>query len=1115
MGRSLALTVTMLLLSGGAAGVGWAPETGGGGRATDEAHWSGDCRLTNDLGADEIPELVFEDGRNGHLVWQRDGKAQMYQKFDENGTITFAEQQVSIGVVPLQGTGQPATRLAMGKDRLHAIWFGYSGNYVVYRAITTGGGLLGPVQLTPLQSASRMACLPVGRGSSTAIFAYEKGAGGTIATAGYDGQTLKMGLYPEISGQGATLGIDSKGYIHLFNRGPSWTGLYHTRYGSDGNTYTDTHSIDTDVAGAPPDATMPRVAFDSNGSIHLLQTTGALGPRSIWYTKLSNDGARLTEDLWICGTAGDFGDIEVDNIGNAHIVWGDQSDGQIHYLKIRPGAENRSWAPVALTTSGVKARDPDLDVGSEDRLGLVWADERDGNPEIYFKSGMSPGARMTISYDERAKIESIRPNETRSANFTVKNTGADQDRIRLSLEVNFSGMPGGTGWRWNGTGWKVWLTEESVDLDGQGTKNVEVFVRGPPDGNKSVSIGIRIIAASALDPANAHGLQLYCWFRPLRARFQLFCSDDRADIAGESARFEIKVKNMGDKDLTVELNATSKCDWNYSLDRSRVYLGLSMSEYVYLDVTPPANAGNEESATIFVNGRSSVDPSVKDSIYTVTTFYVKPMLLMSADPYDAKIDPGGTAVFNLTVANTVVDGSPASISLDASLDNDDPAWKVAMTGYCYLESGENVSLPLKVIAPAGAPAGLGHRVDVQALDYMWHVSAHLSVNVTVRQVANFSLAMGPGTVDILPAGKAVFELEAVNYGNGPETLAPRLGTLPAGWKQELEWAPGEPAGGTVTLDPGGTARCWLTVVAPFEALAGTYVVNCTLQNAEGLATFAAAEVRVGQMFRIGLVAIETAGVALPGSAVFLALEVTNRGNCIDTIGFVFEGLPDSWFQRHMEDSNGAHFWNLSLGPGEKAWIYAVVTVPGDFLGTRLNFSVRAVSAGGASDSVRLGIDVPQMNLVAASIEWVPALPVEGDEVTLTVRVANTGLVDVENVHIRLWEGDRSLGFGALGRVAAGDVRSLQFSWRPEAGSHRLALEVDPAQMVRETDERDNRLERTVPVSEKEMEPSAAPGNYWNVAAALVVLVAVAGLALLLREGRHARGGPSIGRRKRP
>ncbi|MEO0297392.1 MAG: sialidase family protein [candidate division WOR-3 bacterium] len=78
--------------------------------------------------------------------------------------------------------------------------------------------------------------------------------------------------------------------------------------------------------------------------------------------------------------------IESDLNGNLYVVWSDSRDGnyEIYFKKSPDGGNN--WSPdKRLTNANGVSTAPQLAIGREGQIFVVWSDKRDGNFEIYFK----------------------------------------------------------------------------------------------------------------------------------------------------------------------------------------------------------------------------------------------------------------------------------------------------------------------------------------------------------------------------------------------------------------------------------------------------------------------------------------------------------------------------------------------------------------------------------------------------------------------------------------------------------------------------------------------------------------------------------------------------------
>ena len=77
--------------------------------------------------------------------------------------------------------------------------------------------------------------------------------------------------------------------------------------------------------------------------------------------------------------------LAADDSGKVHLVWADQRDGNNEiYYKVNDGS---GWGPgIRLTRASEESTRPHLTVTSDGRLHAVWQDKRHGPAEIYYKT---------------------------------------------------------------------------------------------------------------------------------------------------------------------------------------------------------------------------------------------------------------------------------------------------------------------------------------------------------------------------------------------------------------------------------------------------------------------------------------------------------------------------------------------------------------------------------------------------------------------------------------------------------------------------------------------------------------------------------------------------------
>jgi len=130
--------------------------------------------------------------------------------------------------------------------------------------------------------------------------------------------------------------------------------------------------------------------------------------------------------------------------------------------------------------------------------------------------------------------------------------------------------------------------------------------------------------------------------------------------------------------------------------------------------------------------------------------------------------------------------------------------------------------------------------------------------------------------------------------------------------------------------------------------------------------------------------------------------------------------------------------------------------------------------------------------LAANIDSDPLFPVEGDKMTFTARVNNTGDAPATAVVVELLVDSVSLGRQTIDSVSGGGAGSTSFGWKAKKGEHTLSVKIGTRSW-----------NSTVTVSEK---PAAAPADTgWVIGLGAVVAIAAVGGGLFLFMSRKKGG----------
>lgn len=209
------------------------------------------------------------------------------------------------------------------------------------------------------------------------------------------GNDLRITNDPSFSGF-PKLALDSSDNIHLVwqeNRDGN-AEIYYKKLDNNGGNLT----LDIRLTTDPSISFYPSVSRDASGNVHVVWLDDRDLNGEIYYTKLSNTGATIIDDLRITTNTADsaFPSLASDSGGNLHLVWVDGRDGnaEIYYKKLDNSGASLS-IDIRLTTDPAISTQPAIAVDSNNNLHVVWTDDRDGNSEIYYKKLDNNGNNLT------------------------------------------------------------------------------------------------------------------------------------------------------------------------------------------------------------------------------------------------------------------------------------------------------------------------------------------------------------------------------------------------------------------------------------------------------------------------------------------------------------------------------------------------------------------------------------------------------------------------------------------------------------------------------------------------------------------------------------------------
>ena len=705
-----------------------------------------------------------------------------------------------------------------------------------------------------------------------------------------------------------------------------------------------------------------------------------------------------------------------------------------------------SWAVrgfAVLLLVGVGAWAPPADAGGAGRSESIPHDDA------------GAGMDLTMTPEEAYKLLYTEPNQTKTANLTVTNHAGTNDTVFLDLSVDFRGHPGGVGAGYNGTGWNVWLPKDIIKIIGNWTKTTSVCVRGPKTGECNDYIDVRVIASSTRDPACERNVsfRVYLSFTP---KILLTCEDKVHQTSWGGTTYKLDVRNIGPIETGVILNVTGPPDWDCRLDTYCLTLEVNETALVTLTVIPPDFAPMDEVGIVTVTGRSALVPTVKDSVTTHTVACMCPYLEITAEEPEALVDPGETHVFTVLVENS---GNLAgSLNVTLSLNLSAPGWNAALSANrVTVAGGESRKANLTVTAPPAALAGSRLVARVIGSTTEPGFSADSMLTVIVNQVHDVGVVFSPQPVGLLPGGAAACDITVRNNGNGEEKLRPEIPEMAQGLAVVLKWPNGTVVGESdwTPMEPGASIGFRAEFAAAGECIAGERCIPALILSSDGNRMPFELYVQVIQVFGVRVRTAEPRQFCAPGGVAGFELDCENTGNGPDNMTITLTGLPAGWPEPEFTGRDDVGGRSILLNPFGQGRLTINVVIPPTALCATHELVATAHSAEGASDTVRLFLDVRLPNLVIAGISYAPKVPTPGHAARITVNISNTGEALAENVTIRFYENNKAMSTEMLRRVPGGAVLTVSFLWVPQTSSKQLRFVVDPDNTVAEYNEADN------------------------------------------------------------
>lgn len=360
---------------------------------TSNAQWLSDIRMTNNSANSYTSGgngwCIASNGNIVHIVWYdyRDANWEIYYKRSTDGGASWgADTRLTYWALSSESPS-----IAVSGPVVHVVWHDarFGNDEIFYKRSTDNGLTWGAdTRLTSNDANSVYASIAVSGSALHVVWTDNRDGFYQVyykrSTDGGNNWNMDYRLTNTGSNNANTASVTVVGFVvHVAwadSRDGNWE-IYYRRSTNSGSSW----GLETRLTNSPDYSINPSIGV-SGQSVHIVWRDYRNGNGEIYYKRSTNGGSSWASDYRMTNND-DFSASPNIAISDqiAHVVWADNRDGnwEIYYKRSTNGGS--SWSSdTRLTNNSDNSHMPFIDV-SGSVVNIVWYDYRDGNPEIYLK----------------------------------------------------------------------------------------------------------------------------------------------------------------------------------------------------------------------------------------------------------------------------------------------------------------------------------------------------------------------------------------------------------------------------------------------------------------------------------------------------------------------------------------------------------------------------------------------------------------------------------------------------------------------------------------------------------------------------------------------------------
>jgi hypothetical protein len=355
--------------------------------------WSHLKRLTWNSGHSLDVNITTSAGNTLHLVWQDASTvSSIYEIFYKRSTDGGSNWSSTRRLTWTNSQSFNPAIAADSVNNIYIVWIQYiSPSFEIYFKKSTNGGntWTGNKRLTwssgskddPRIATDSTSNIYVVFSPGLDIYFKKSTDGGTSWISKRLSWSAGISVNPKIV-------VDSNDDIHLVwnDNSPGNYELFYKKSTNGGNGWTATKRL-TWTSGKSDD---PDLSVDANGVLHATWQDEIPGVEAIYYKKSTNSGSSWigTKRLTWGSDDSSVPAITSDSVNNTHVIWRKEISGKWYCFYRRANASGFWGSTTRLTWHSNHIIYPDIAVDSTYKIHAVWADNKPGNDEIYYKRGI-------------------------------------------------------------------------------------------------------------------------------------------------------------------------------------------------------------------------------------------------------------------------------------------------------------------------------------------------------------------------------------------------------------------------------------------------------------------------------------------------------------------------------------------------------------------------------------------------------------------------------------------------------------------------------------------------------------------------------------------------------